>query len=110
MNIDISTNCYRCKARLNFCTFDESEGEPFNIDDKEMWVLIKKDYSGHIKELRKEFRGMAKKQKAEIEAETGATTENEYIADQLKITTAEGVYFVRCPRCHHYAAYYIISD
>jgi hypothetical protein len=97
----IHTNCSRCNASLAVY----SEGKAFDANNEEMWDLLKRsEYDVLIKGLRKGYRALSHRQKAEA----GITSEKKYLADQLK-TEMEGFNFVACPKCKHVVLFYLAS-
>jgi hypothetical protein len=99
--------CSKCKSPFSV-SCDGSEGDSFELNDKEMWALVKRHNSEEIKTLRKEYREMPKQDKAELRAKDGVRSEKEFIADKLDLWHV-GVSFFACPNCHHYVLLFFTS-
>ena len=77
------------------------DGEPFDFDNQEMWDLLCRTEGNEILKARSEYR--------KFHSVNAELTENKYVANWMEIDR-KNTFFIRCPRCRHYATYYSRGD
>ena len=118
LDIFVYKRCNNCR-KMNQAEVYRSENEPFDINNKKHWALLRQVFRQDIDALKKSYRELEQIKQRPLQYKQQDTNINEdiedyedekdFIAQNLKFSDEGAFTFVNCEKCNEPLMFYITS-